>query len=110
MRIASELLPSVSVDAPLMEAGLDSLGAVELRSRLAARLDDAELPETLVVDFPTLRQLEAHVTTLVAPAPVPPLPAPCVALRAVAAYPAMLRYINKPLPRLQPGSNVPKLT
>ena len=32
-------------------------------------------------------------------------PAPFfVASRTGAAYPAMLRYINKPLPRLQPGS------
>ena len=67
--VAAELLPSVSADTPLMDAGLDSLGAVELRNRLAARLaDTAELPETLIFDFPTLRQLEAHVTTLVAPA------------------------------------------
>ena len=47
-----------AVDAPLMEAGLDSLGAVELRSRLADRLSDSSLPETLVFDFPTLRQIK----------------------------------------------------
>ena len=53
-----------------MEAGLDSLGAVELRSRLAQRLGgaaEAALPETLVFDYPTVRQLEERVASLAAP-------------------------------------------
>ena len=62
----------VDADAPLMEAGLDSLGAVELRTRLASELGDAALPETLVFDFPTLRQLEAHLSARVAPAAAGP--------------------------------------
>ena len=66
--VAQELLPGVSTDAPLMEAGLDSLGAVEMRNRLSAQLGDGiELPETLVFDFPTLRQLQAHLSARVQP-------------------------------------------
>ena len=60
--VADALLPGASMDAPLMEAGLDSLGAVEFRNRLTTQLGDAvELPDTLVFDFPSLRQLEEHV-------------------------------------------------
>ena len=64
-----ELLPDVALDTPLMDAGLDSLGAVELRNRLLTRLGDYSLalPETLIFDFPTMRRLEAHLQANIRP-------------------------------------------
>ena len=54
----------VDADAPLMEAGLDSLGAVELRNRLHNVADTTlTLPSTLVFDHPTARQLASVIST-----------------------------------------------
>ena len=47
---------AVDADSALMEAGLDSLGAVELRNQLQ-QLAHSSLPGTLIFSHPTVRQL-----------------------------------------------------
>eukprot|EP00966_Prymnesium_polylepis_P191688 4442366-Prymnesium_polylepis.1 len=50
----------VDADAPLMEAGIDSLGAVEMIDSLQQSMRvGAALPSTLLFDYPTVRQLAA---------------------------------------------------
>ena len=78
--VAAELLPNVSADAPLMEAGLDSLGVVEFGNRLSSRLGEGvELPETLLFDHPTVRQVGTHLQTRLQPQLTQTAPSPAAA-------------------------------
>lgn len=52
----------ISREQPIMEAGLDSLGAVELRSSLQAKFA-ADLPATLTFDYPTVASLAKFLAT-----------------------------------------------
>ena len=55
--IATQLTgTAISPNAPLMSAGLDSVGATELSTRLNERLE-TELPSTLLFDHPSLRSI-----------------------------------------------------
>eukprot|EP00966_Prymnesium_polylepis_P037122 861682-Prymnesium_polylepis.1 len=50
-----------------MEAGVDSLGAVELRTQLQqAAGTGVEVPSTLVFDYPTARQLAGFFAPVMA--------------------------------------------
>ena len=50
----------------MMQAGLDSLAAVELRNSIAAAFD-VQPPVTLTYDYPTLAALAAFLVTQLAP-------------------------------------------
>ena len=55
--IASEVTgTNISADAPLMDSGLDSIGATELSNKISAHLN-TELSPTLLFDHPSLRSI-----------------------------------------------------
>merc|ERR1719487_1279695 len=54
---------SVDLDAPLMEAGMDSLSAVEFRNRLLQQLPGVKLPNTVMFDYPTLNAIAGFVAS-----------------------------------------------
>ena len=60
---------AVDADAPLIDAGIDSLGAVELRNQLkAAAGQEVMMPSTLIFDYPTFDYPTARqLATLLAP-------------------------------------------
>ena len=55
--IAAEVTgTSISAEAPLMDSGLDSIGATELSNKMSAHLN-TELSPTLLFDHPSLRSI-----------------------------------------------------
>lgn len=63
--LVSEVIGSQSEpQQPLMEAGLDSLGSVELQNALAQRFN-ISLPPTTVFNYPSIAALSSHISTLV---------------------------------------------
>ena len=53
---------SIASDAPLMEAGLDSIGAVEVRNAMASRFG-VELPATVTFDYPTVASMAGFIAS-----------------------------------------------
>jgi len=77
----------LNADVPVADAGVDSLGAVELRNQLSRMAGGKKLPSALVYDYPTARQIallimpdpsdaptEASLATSSLPAAPPSLP------------------------------------
>ena len=58
---AAVLGDAVDPSQPLMEAGLDSLAAVELRNAIASAFS-ITLPTTLAFDFPTMAAIAQHIS------------------------------------------------
>jgi len=56
-------------DSPLMDAGLDSIEAVEFRTKLKAQMPShVQLAATLMFDYPTVRAIASHLASELAPA------------------------------------------
>ncbi len=68
--VASVIGEAVEANAPLMDSGLDSLGAVELRNSLAASFN-VQLPATIVFDYPNIEALSKFINGLAQPTPRP---------------------------------------
>ena len=52
----------IASDMPLMEAGLDSISAVELRNAVSAKFG-VDLPATVTFDYPTLEALAGFISS-----------------------------------------------
>ena len=58
--LAGILGVEVSLDIPLAEAGLDSIGSVELRNAISQMLG-TELPATIAFDYPTIASMARYI-------------------------------------------------
>jgi acyl carrier protein len=61
----------IAADAPLMEAGLDSIGSVEVRNAVASRFG-VELPATVTFDYPSVEALAGFVIGRMGPGAASP--------------------------------------
>ena len=63
--VQSVLGADIGVDEPLMDAGLDSLGAVELKNAIAAEVG-VELPVTAAFYYPSVAAIASYLASHVA--------------------------------------------
>jgi acyl carrier protein len=66
----------LQIDTSLVDAGVDSLIAVDVRKRLAEAFE-LQLPTTLVFDYPTIADIQAYISSMADPHPptrAPPRP------------------------------------
>ena len=61
---------AIGSNQPIMEAGLDSMGALELRTSLQARFG-LDLPATLTFDYPTIAALSRFLSGQLVPPSAP---------------------------------------
>ena len=55
---------TISLDTPFFEAGLDSIGMVELNNAVVSTFKLEKLSSTVLFDYPTINDLAAHLTTI----------------------------------------------
>jgi len=60
---ASGMSLEIDDETPLMEAGIDSLSAVEFRNKIASEFREVRLPSTLMFDYPTPLALAQYVSS-----------------------------------------------
>ena len=78
----------LSLDSPLMDAGLTSASAIQLTSALEEALE-AKLPGTLIFDYPTIASLVSHLATCNTKLPTTAAAVPAVPAAHLGAASAM---------------------
>eukprot|EP00439_Symbiodinium_sp_Y106_P075162 s2639_g14.t2 len=73
----------IDADMPLMDIGINSMNAVLFRNKLGSAFEGVELPNTLVFDYPTVKDLSELLMQLTSKEASCPSGELCLALRTV---------------------------
>ena len=106
--IASEVAGGgqVEVDTPLMEAGMDSLSAVEFRNRFTSKVPGVNLPNTLIFDYPTIASISQFAAGQMGPATAGPPGMMMAAPAAPGVSPSMVKELLKRIASETTGGSV----